>query len=60
MSTVHRNQTQIWRWPIVLAILITIGLVSALLGEGGVWWLLSWVSLCAPLAVIGIAIFRLR
>ncbi|ASG22350.1 hypothetical protein Y958_15465 [Nitrospirillum viridazoti CBAmc] len=41
-----------WRWPALLAILTLIGLLSALLGQGGIWWLLSWTSLAAPLGVI--------
>ncbi len=46
--SVHR----IWRWPLVLAVLTIFGLLSALLGQGGVWWILSWITLAAPLAVI--------
>ena len=36
----------IWRWPLVLAGLTLFGLLSALLGEGGVWWVLSWAWRC--------------
>ncbi len=35
-----------------LALLSVFGLLSALLGQGGIWWLLSWLALAAPLAVI--------
>jgi hypothetical protein len=28
------------------------GLLSALLGEGGVWWWMSWITLGIPLVVI--------
>ena len=42
----------VWRWPLVLAVLTLFGLLSALLGEGGVWWVLSWLALAAPLLVI--------
>jgi len=41
-----------WGWPIGLAILTVFGLLSALLGEGGVWWWLSWAALGVPLLVI--------
>jgi len=47
-----RTRTQIWAMPILLAILTTIGLVAALLGDG-VWDLVSAVTLGAPVAVGG-------
>jgi hypothetical protein len=42
----------VWRWPLVLAGLTLFGLLSALLGEGGVWWVLSWATLAVPLLTI--------
>lgn len=42
----------IWRWPLALAALTIFGLLSALLGEGGIWWALSWLALSTPLLVI--------
>lgn len=42
----------VWRWPVILAAATVLGLGSALLGEGGVWWQLSWVALALPLGVI--------
>jgi hypothetical protein len=44
--------SQIWRWPIILAILMMFGLLSALIGQGGVWWVLSWIAMVIPLLVI--------
>ena len=44
-----RTNTQIWAMPILLAVLTTIGLVAALLGDG-VWDLVSSVTLGAPVA----------
>jgi hypothetical protein len=41
-----------WGWPIFLGVLITFGLLSALLGEVGVWLVLSWLALTIPLLVI--------
>jgi hypothetical protein len=41
-----------WRWPLVLAGLTLFGMLSALLGEGGAWWVLSWIALAAPLPTI--------
>ena len=43
---------RIWRWPIMLALLTMFGLLSALIGQGGVWWVLSWIMLTIPLLVI--------
>jgi hypothetical protein len=40
-----------WGWPLALTLLTVIGLISALIGEGGVWWLLSWIALSMPLLV---------
>jgi hypothetical protein len=31
------------------------GLLSALLGQGGIWWVLSWVAMAVPLLVIAAA-----
>ncbi len=41
-----------WRWPVMLAALTLFGLLSALLGQHGVWHWLSWIALAIPLAVI--------
>ncbi|MDC7789851.1 hypothetical protein PQJ75_28965 [Rhodoplanes sp. TEM] len=41
-----------WRWPIALAASTLLGLVAALVGEGGVWWAVSWAALAVPLLVI--------
>jgi len=41
-----------WGWPIGLAVLTLFGLLSALIGEGGIWWWLSWGALAMPLLVI--------
>ncbi|MBS0222740.1 MAG: hypothetical protein JSR91_18585 [Proteobacteria bacterium] len=49
---------RIWTWPLVLALLTMIGLLSALLGEGGVWWALSWLALAAPLLVIAVCLLK--
>jgi len=49
---------RIWRWPTALALLISFGLLSALLGEGGVWWALSWIALSLPLLVIAVCVLQ--
>ncbi len=43
---------RVWRWPLMLAALTMFGLLSALLGQHGVWHWLSWIALATPLAVI--------
>jgi hypothetical protein len=48
----RRSPVQLWRWPAAIALLTIFGLLSALLGQGGVWWVLSWVALAVPLALI--------
>jgi hypothetical protein len=50
----------VWRWPLVLAGLTLFGLLSALLGEGGVWWVLSWIALATPLIVAVVCLARSR
>jgi hypothetical protein len=46
------STTRQWRWPIVIAVLTSFGLLSALLGKGWLWWGLSWATLALPLLVI--------
>ena len=41
-----------WGWPVALAVLTMFGLLSALIGEGGIWWALSWIALTVPILVI--------
>ncbi|WP_022720209.1 hypothetical protein [Rhodopseudomonas sp. B29] len=48
MSTLRRQ----WQWPIALAGATVFGLLSALIGEGGVWWSLCWIALASPLVAI--------
>jgi hypothetical protein len=54
----HHSFSQIWRWPFVLAALIVFGLLSALLGQGGIWWGLSWIALAIPLLVVAACLGR--
>jgi len=42
---------QIWAVPVSLALLTGVGLVAALLGDG-IWDVVSWVTLAAPVAVV--------
>lgn len=47
-----------WGWPVALALLTLFGLLSALIGEGGIWWGLSWAALSAPLLTAARHAFR--
>lgn len=55
---VGASRFRVWRWPALLAALTVFGLLSALLGQGGVWRALSWAALATPLAVIGYRLSR--
>ena len=50
----------VWRWPLILAAATLFGLALALLGEGGTWWILSWIALAVPLLVIVFCMMRTR
>ncbi len=53
MTKMTRNSLgRIWRWPLILAGLIIFGLLSALIGQGGAWWAVSWAALAAPLVLL--------
>jgi hypothetical protein len=49
--TITRNAFRVFGVPAVLAIASAAGLISALLGDG-IWDMLSWFALGAPLTVI--------
>ncbi len=57
---VHRSSAilRVWGWPLALGALTIFGLLSALLGERGIWWVLSWIALSIPLAVIVLFVSR--
>ncbi len=44
------SRPSMWRWPIALAALSLVGLVSALVADG-VWDALSWLTLGLPVVV---------
>ncbi|MGT2437432.1 hypothetical protein ACU4GH_18180 [Bradyrhizobium betae] len=46
--TSHRTNRALWTIPALLALLTLFGLPAALVGEGGIWWLLSWGTLAVP------------
>jgi hypothetical protein len=48
-----------WLWPIALAASSVFGLLAALIGEGGIWWALCWLTLTLPLlTILGCVILR--
>ena len=46
-----RRPVAVWPWPIALGLLTIFGLLSALLGQHGIWLALSWAALSIPLIV---------
>jgi hypothetical protein len=60
MKARRRSVGSIWGGPAMMAALIVFGLSSALLGQGGVWWALSWVALTIPLIVIATCVYKRR
>jgi hypothetical protein len=46
--TVTRATARQWTSPAALAVITVAGLLSALIGEGGIWWVLSWLALAVP------------
>ncbi|KXV77724.1 hypothetical protein [Acetobacter cerevisiae] len=48
----------VWPWPIALGLLTAFGLLSALLGQQGIWLALSWATLSIPLIVTVICLIR--
>ncbi|QOZ31617.1 hypothetical protein [Bradyrhizobium sp. CCBAU 53421] len=56
---VHRSLTQIFVAPLVIAILSTVGLIGALVGDG--WWdAVSWAALGLPVLLYLLFIWRRR
>lgn len=55
----HRSLTQIFAAPLVIAIVSTVGLISALVGDG--WWdALSWAALGLPVLLYLLFVWRRR
>jgi hypothetical protein len=42
---------RLWGWPVVLGVLTTLGLVSALFSDGGAGDVVAWVALGVPVGV---------
>lgn len=55
----HRSLSQIFAAPLVIALVSTVGLISALVGDG--WWdAVSWVALGLPVLLYLLFIWRRR
>ena len=55
----HRSLSQIFAAPLVIAVVSTVGLISALVGDG--WWdAVSWVALGLPVLLYLLFIWRRR
>ena len=46
----YLSTTAIWRWPLLLGVLTSIGLVSALFSDGGFGDMLAAICLVVPVA----------
>ncbi|MBN8753957.1 MULTISPECIES: hypothetical protein [Variovorax] len=42
---------RMWGWPIVLGLLTTLGLISALFSDGGFGDIVAWIALSVPVVV---------
>lgn len=59
-TAVSRNKAPaIWRMPILLGALTLFGLLAALLGTG-IWHVLSWIAIAAPLLVVAWHVCKTR
>ena len=48
----RRGLWMIFRWPLLIGLLATLGLLSALLGDG-LYDVVSWLALGMPLLIVG-------
>lgn len=48
----------LWTIPALLALVTLFGLLAALIGEGGIWWALSWAALAVPCVCSGYYLIR--
>ncbi|MBS0530893.1 MAG: hypothetical protein JSS22_16100 [Proteobacteria bacterium] len=55
----RQSARDIFRWPVVIGVLSTVGLLSALLGDG-IWDGLSWLALAIPVLLYGVFARRRR
>lgn len=56
--SISRTRRAPWAIPALLALVTLFGLLAALVGEGGIWWPLSWVTLAVPCVCSGCYLVR--
>jgi hypothetical protein len=55
-KSMHRTLSQIFAAPLLVAIVSTLGLIGALVGDG--WWdVLSWATLAVPVVLYSLFIW---
>lgn len=59
LRTKRQTLMQIFTWPLVIGVLSTVGLVSALVGDG-LWDSLSWLTLFLPILLYAAFLARGR
>ena len=47
----HQGFWRMWGWPVMLGLLTTFGLISALFSDGGLGDVLAWITLGIPVVV---------
>lgn len=57
--TSRRTLAQIFTWPLVIGVLSTVGLISALVGDG-LWDGVSWLALLLPILLYALFLLRPR
>ncbi len=55
----RQTLSQIFTWPLVIGVLSTVGLISALVGDG-FWDAVSWLALLLPIVLYGWFLLRPR
>jgi hypothetical protein len=51
----HHSPASFWRlwgWPLVMGVLTTVGLISALFSDGGLGDMVAWVALGIPVVAL--------
>ncbi|MFK0088634.1 hypothetical protein ACIQUS_15220 [Pseudomonas sp. NPDC090755] len=48
----RRGLWMVFRWPLLIGLLVALGLLSALLGDG-LYDIVSWLALGGPLMIVG-------
>lgn len=52
MTSPTHSFRKVWAVPCLLALIVVVGLISALLGVHIAWKVISWIALALPLVII--------